>query len=639
MSYQKYLSQAFGQQQIEGNSYCTQFGFASIILCWLFLFTNTLHAQTLNPSNSQQCETHITNQYIAKAIPNNDIDRPHYGWENVDKFPDFVETHWENYNGNVWYKIDWSTNCNNPEKPLTLVLSHINMAGKVYINDHLIWQDKSLIEPLSRSWNIPRIWSIPKSSIQNKDNTIWVYVSSAAIQKASLGHVHIGTYDQVLPLFKDYQLKQRSLLSIGFLINTVVGIFYFMVWIIYRKESAYLWISIAVLFWLLYSLYFIVDTTPFTSIQLERLIAWLFSTYTIVSCISIWRFANLKFPKIEKLLLCIFLIISAVLIFVPNKHLELTIQICFLLNMVIFLLENLTYPFLTYKSKQIEVYLMAGLHAFFVPVAIHDAYQILTNQSEFWSPFIAPFTALFLGLLLGLRLHRNNKIIAKFNQTLTNEINNVTQKLSSSLNSQHQLALENIRLQERINLSRDLHDGIGGSLVRSIELVSRNDHLERESFLSILKLLSNDLRQVIDHGSSLDAETPETPILWASPTRHRFMEIFDELNIQARWSIPNTWKILPTPLQCLTLTRILEESLTNIIKHSQADKIQVNLIQTAQSLSVVIIDNGVGFSIEHLDNPAHVGLQSMQIRMESLGGKFQVTSEELGTQIKVSFHY
>lgn len=167
----------------------------------------------------------------------------------------------------------------------------------------------------------------------------------------------------------------------------------------------------------------------------------------------------------------------------------------------------------TYKSKQIEVYLMTGLHAFFVPVAIHDAYQILTYQNEFWSPFISPFSALFLGLLLGLRLYRNNKVISRFNKTLKDEIDNLTQKLSSSLNSQYQLALENIRLQERVNLSRDLHDGIGGSIVRSIELVSRNDHLEKEKFLSILKLLSNDLRQIIDHGSSLDAKIPDSPIL------------------------------------------------------------------------------------------------------------------------------
>ncbi|MFC6052286.1 hypothetical protein ACFPT0_05325 [Acinetobacter portensis] len=121
------------------------------------------------------------------------------------------------------------------------------MAGKVYLNNDLLWQDQSLIEPLSRSWNVPRIWSLPRSEIQQKNNTLWIYVASSPIQEANLGRIHLDTYNQVLPLFNKYQFNQRTLITIGFLINIIVGIFYIMVWIIYRKESAYLWISISVL--------------------------------------------------------------------------------------------------------------------------------------------------------------------------------------------------------------------------------------------------------------------------------------------------------------------------------------------------------------------------------------------------------
>lgn len=511
------------------------------------------------------------------------------------------------------------------------------MAGKVYLNNDLLWQDQSLIEPLSRSWNVPRIWSLPRSEIQQKNNTLWIYVASSPIQEANLGRIHLDTYNQVLPLFNKYQFNQRTLITIGFLINIIVGIFYIMVWIIYRKESAYLWISISVLFWVSYSSFFIITSPSLTTFQLERFLAWLFSTYTIVSCISIWRFANLKFPKIEKLLFAIFLIATIVFISTPDLYLKQAIQAFFIINMIIFLLENSTYPFLIYKSKQIEIYLMAALHAFFVPVALHDAYIILTYQNEFWSPFITPFTAIFLGLLLGLRLYRNNNVISKFNQTLTEEINHVTLKLSTSLNSQYKLALDNILLQERINLSRDLHDGIGGSLVRSIEFVNRNEHLEKDKFLSILKLLRNDLRQIIDQGSSLDAQTPENPILWAASTRYRFMEIFDELCIVAHWNLPLEWIYPPTSLQCLTLTRVLEEALTNILKHSHAKIIHISLIQTQNDLTLNIVDDGIGFDTDLVSNAAHVGLHSMKMRVIRLEGLFEVKSSSNGTIIKVRF--
>ena len=80
-----------------------------------------LHAQTFNQSSSPECETYITNQYIAKAIPNKTTERPTQGWKSVQNFPDVVENHWKNYKGNVWYKIYWTTNCEDPEKPLALV--------------------------------------------------------------------------------------------------------------------------------------------------------------------------------------------------------------------------------------------------------------------------------------------------------------------------------------------------------------------------------------------------------------------------------------------------------------------------------------------------------------------------------------
>lgn len=555
----------------------------------------------------------------------------------MEHLPDFVQTHWKNYNGDVWYKIHWTSNCTQNEEPFGLVISHINMAGKVYLNDNLLWLDASLIEPLSRSWNIPRIWSIPTSAVKTTDNIIWVYVASAAIQDTNLGHVHIGLYDQMLPKFKNYLLKQRTFLEIGFLINIIVAIFYFMMWIIYRKEFSYLWISLSVTCWLSYSLFFLTPWTPFTSIQLDRLLAWCFSTYTLVSCISIWRFANLKFPKIEKVFLLFFFTTTTIFIFVPDTYLKTTIQVFFIINMLIFFLENLTYPFLTYKSKQIEIYLMATVHLLFIPIAVHDAHQIMTYQNEFWSPLVSPLTAIILGVLLCLRLHRNNKLISQFNHTLNNEIKNVTEKLSYSLNHQHKLALDNIRLQERINLSRDLHDGIGGSIVRSIELVSRNEHIGKSNFLSILKVLSSDLRQIIDNGVSLDAKTPNTPILWIAPTRHRFMEIFDELEIEAYWAVQNEWVNPPTAIQCLTLTRIMEEALTNTIKHSQASQVYVNLIQSEQTVTLNIIDNGIGFNSEYITSAAHVGLQSMQIRVQRLQGKLNITSSTEGTRIQVIF--
>src|SRR5690606_41126015 len=58
-----------------------------------------------------------------------------------------------------------------------------------------------------------------------------------------------------------------------------------------------------------------------------------------------------------------------------------------------------------------------------------------------------------------------------------------------------------------------------------------------------------------------------------------------------------TWKNMPIALQCLTLTRVVEDALTNILKHSQASEVNISLTETENNeLMMCIQDNGIGFN-------------------------------------------
>ncbi|HQV26282.1 MAG TPA: histidine kinase, partial [Acinetobacter sp.] len=92
---------------------------------------------------------------MAKATGQDGTLRPDTGWRPV-KLPDQWDNRQFYHTGSAWYKIIWDYQCPATTKtPITIAISHINMAGQVFINDDLLWQDQSLIEPLSRSWNMP----------------------------------------------------------------------------------------------------------------------------------------------------------------------------------------------------------------------------------------------------------------------------------------------------------------------------------------------------------------------------------------------------------------------------------------------------------------------------------------------------
>jgi signal transduction histidine kinase len=82
---------------------------------------------------------------------------------------------------------------------------------------------------------------------------------------------------------------------------------------------------------------------------------------------------------------------------------------------------------------------------------------------------------------------------------------------------------------------------------------------------------------------------------------------------------------------------VVEESLTNIIKHSQASQVKVSL-EYAQPHQLVlsIQDNGIGFDAEMVQkNGLSIGMRSMKMRVERMGGVFQIESEQGNTLIRV----
>ncbi len=86
----------------------------------------------------------------------------------------------------------------------------------------------------------------------------------------------------------------------------------------------------------------------------------------------------------------------------------------------------------------------------------------------------------------------------------------------------------------------------------------------------------------------------------------------------------------------LCLFRIVQESLRNVKKHSQAFNVTVHVAGTSSDLDLSITDDGVGFNLDSAAKRVGLGLRSMQERIRLVGGRIQVSSEERkGTRIEV----
>ncbi len=87
--------------------------------------------------------------------------------------------------------------------------------------------------------------------------------------------------------------------------------------------------------------------------------------------------------------------------------------------------------------------------------------------------------------------------------------------------------------------------------------------------------------------------------------------------------------------------RIVQEALTNVVRHAGAQHVSIKLCQREDVLELVILDDGVGFDVKRTFEKAagsgRLGLLGMRERVQILGGSLEVDSQpDRGTRIRVS---
>lgn len=600
----------------------------------LSLLSQVSHAERTENINAQ-CAVHIHSIDTVKTSSVSIL--PKQGWESVD-LPDQWNKRWPNYNGGVWYKIQWSWSCQNQARladPIAFLIHYINSAGAVYLNGDLLWKDKHLQEPLSKSWNMPRYWVLPIAGLNSGENEILIYVNGLAFQSPGIGQISFNNVQNIYESYQSQVWNRRTLFLINLILSITFGVICFVIWLLRRKESTFGWFALSSFLWVLFiSNILSTETFPYPNVLIaaQANLAF-FVLYVLSFCIYLFRFIQKCFIKVETFFGGMTGLIIAGIFLTPQQSVSWVFGLIFLIYVGVFLGGYLYVCYQAIQSKRTDYIFLAICLSAIVIFMIFDLLllsgEIVTDIRPL-SPYTGPVITFFMVIILGSRLARNVKKIEAFNAQLEMKVQQVSNDLSSSLNEKHQLELKNVKLQERISLSHDLHDGLGASLVRSMILVDQSAHnISNKQFLSMLKLLRDDLRQIIDSGSSADNKIPVNPILWVAPVRHRFSQLMDELDIRSKWIFPQEWQAVPNALQCLTLIRVMEESLTNIIKHSQAKQVKIVMVYIRENQFILSIeDDGVGFDADSVvQQGLSIGMRSMKMRLERIGAELKLSSE------------
>jgi len=196
--------------------------------------------------------------------------------------------------------------------------------------------------------------------------------------------------------------------------------------------------------------------------------------------------------------------------------------------------------------------------------------------------------------------------------------------------------------EERTRIAREVHDELGQNLTGlKIDLLNVHDDLSPDQ-----QLVKTQLREM----ANLIDKTIETVQRITSELRPQILDIFGineaiewqakefekRTGVHCKLSIKNKYIDLNKDF-ATTFYRIFQEALTNVVRHSEATKIKVNLYNEDDKLVLKVEDNGTGITEEQISDPQSFGLIGIRERAIHWGGEVKINGKQgKGTSVYIT---
>jgi signal transduction histidine kinase len=245
---------------------------------------------------------------------------------------------------------------------------------------------------------------------------------------------------------------------------------------------------------------------------------------------------------------------------------------------------------------------------------------------------------LILSLLYFIRLQKRKNIELR----LEKEHQKANEEIYKLMLGQH-VKSEEGRLKERYRISEELHDSVLGKIFGTrmelgfLDIEGKEEtKLKHESLVNSLQNIEEEIRD-ISHELKNDDLLSKTDFISILTTLVKDKSTIGKFKYEISCQESMSWNEASDTIK-LNCYRILQESLQNIIKYSNASLIKITLGFNNRKLNFIIQDNGKGFNINK--KTKGIGLKNIQSRIKHLNGKFLVESEpDKGTVLSMQIPY
>ena len=223
-------------------------------------------------------------------------------------------------------------------------------------------------------------------------------------------------------------------------------------------------------------------------------------------------------------------------------------------------------------------------------------------------------------------------------KSLSGKLNLLTEAVQKAEN-QSLVKEEVIIEKERKRIARDLHDTVSQELFaahmilsgvsqQALKLDREKMQTQLQSVAAILETAQKDLRVLLLHLRPVELE--EKSLVEGIQILLKELEDKSDLKVSLKQNVSK----LPKKIE-EHIFRILQELISNTLRHAQASCLDVYLYQTDVELQLKVVDNGIGFQLGSFDDLSY-GLRNIKERVEDMAGTVQLlTAPKQGLAVDI----
>jgi len=550
-------------------------------------------------------------------------------WQPVT-LPDLWQKKHRDYGGNIWYRLSVSLT-HAPRALWSVYLPRVSMNAAVYVNGVIVGSGGRFEQPVARNWNRPLYFTVPEHLWHAGRNTILVRVYADKNCRGALYPLKIGPDVLLQPEYQHSLFWQIDVLSVLAILSMCAAVMSWVVWLKRRHDAMYGWYALGAFCWAIYIQYFFAKNIPVSAHT------WMWLTFSagyfmaIAMMLFCRSYMQMACRWCARVFISLGFVLSLLLFTTPLPSMFSVIGISFAILMILIFYLFAHLMVYTFRQRNAETLLLGISVGFNVVFGVHDLMSLVLA----WSPphyllhYGSALMMAAMGLILLNRFVAGMRLSEQMNVILNQQLKQKERELLAMHQEIRKVQMRETVMRERERLMEDLHDGMGGKMHAAIALA--DDPQQVPAVRQLLQDSLFDLRLIVD---SLEYTEADLLTLLGS-LRMRLQPYFDAAGVQLRWQCADRSSVYASDVEHgLQLLRIVQEALTNALRHAQASVIDLIVDFPPSVMQVTIRDNGTGF----ISGSTGHGLDNMRRRAARIGAGLEIVSESgKGVMIRLSY--